>query len=356
MSTHLNSKKLFKSNLAVIVFSLFIGIILMAVKFYAYLITGSSAILSDALESIINVVAGGFAMISVVIAAKPPDESHPYGHGKIEYFSAGFEGALIILAAIGIFKTGISHLLYPHPLEYLHQGILLLTGASAVNLLLGILLLRVGKRNRSIVLTADGKHILTDVYTSLGVLIGLFLVDYTGWFWMDGAIAILIGINILITGTKLVRESYAGLMNEAEPDLLQEIADLLIANRKDIYIAIHQLRAWRSGNFVHIDFHLILPRDFALECAHRENKALEKSIQEHFDGRASIMIHLDPCLDRECPICGQSLCTIRNSSQNQLIPWTLTLMTADYSDQEENDTAVATKLSGKIIDIENDLL
>jgi cation diffusion facilitator family transporter len=350
MSTHLNSRKLFKSNLAVIAFSLFIGIILMAVKFYAYLITGSSAILSDALESIINIVAGGFAMISVVIAAKPPDESHPYGHGKIEYFSAGFEGALIILAAIGIFKTGISHLLYPHPLEYLHQGILLLTGASVVNLLLGILLLRVGKRNQSLVLTADGKHILTDVYTSIGVLIGLFLVDYTGWFWLDGAIAIIIGINILITGTKLVRQSYAGLMNKAEPDLLQEIADLLIANRKDIYIAIHQLRAWRSGNFVHIDFHLILPRDFALECAHRENKALEKSIQEYFEGRASIMIHLDPCVDRECPLCGQSLCTIRNSSQYQLILWTLPLMTADYSGEEGNDTGVATNLNGKIID------
>jgi cation diffusion facilitator family transporter len=337
MSIHSNSKKLFKSNFAVIVFALVIGITLMVVKFYAYKITGSSAILSDALESIINVVAGTFALFSVVIAAKPPDESHPYGHGKIEYFSAGFEGALIILAAIGIFKTGISHILYPHPLEYLQQGILLLAGASLVNLVLGILLLRVGKRNHSLVLTADGKHILTDVYTSLGVLIGLFLVDYTGWFWMDGAIAIIIGVNILITGTKLVRHSYAGLMNESEPDLLQEIVDLLITNRKDIYIAIHQLRAWRSGNFVHIDFHLILPRDFALECAHRENKILEKTIQEYFDGRASIMIHLDPCVDRECPICGQSLCTIRNSNQNQIIPWTLPLMTADYSGQEWND-------------------
>jgi cation diffusion facilitator family transporter len=145
-----------------------------------------------------------------VVAAKPPDESHPYGHGKIEYFSAGFEGALIILAAIGIFKTGISHILNPHPLEYLQQGIFLLVGASAVNLLLGILLLRVGKQNQSLVLTADGKHILTDVYTSLGVLAGLFLVDYTGWFWLDGVIAIIVGINILITGAKLVRQSLPG--------------------------------------------------------------------------------------------------------------------------------------------------
>jgi cation diffusion facilitator family transporter len=334
MSTHSNSKQLFKTNFATISFSLFVSVILMTVKFYAYKITGSSAILSDALESIINVVAGAFAMFSIVVAAKPPDKSHPYGHGKIEYFSAGFEGALIILAAIGIFKTGISHLLYPHPLEYLQHGIFLLIGASAANLLLGILLIRVGKRNQSLVLTADGKHILTDVYTSLGVLAGLFLVHYTGWFWLDGVIAIIVGINILITGAKLVRHSYAGLMNKAEPDLLQEIADLLIANRKDIYIDIHQLRAWRSGNFVHIDFHLILPRDFALECAHREHKALEKTIQEYFGGRASVMIHLDPCLDQECPVCGQSLCTLRHSHQNELVRWTLASMTADYSKQK----------------------
>jgi cation diffusion facilitator family transporter len=334
MSTHSNSKQLFKSNFAVIAFSIFVGVILMAVKFYAYKITGSSAILSDALESIINVVAGAFAMFSILLAAKPPDESHPYGHGKIEYFSAGFEGALIILAAIGIFKTGISHLLYPHPLEYLQQGILLLVSASAVNLLLGILLLRVGKRNQSVVLTADGKHILTDVYTSLGVLAGLVLVNYTGWFWLDGVIAIIVGINILITGANLVRQSYAGLMNKAEPDLLREIADLLIANRKDIHIDVHQLRAWRSGNFIHIDFHLILPRDFSLDCAHRENKALEKTIQDYFGGRASVMIHLDPCLDQECPVCGQSLCTLRHSHQNELVQWTLASMTGDYNNQQ----------------------
>jgi len=334
MTTHSNSKQLFKTNFAAIAFSIFVGVILMAVKFYAYKITGSSAILSDALESIINVVAGAFAMFSIVVAAKPPDESHPYGHGKIEYFSAGFEGALIILAAIGIFKTGISYLLYPHPLEYLQQGILLLVGASAMNLFLGLLLLHVGKRNQSLVLTADGKHILTDVYTSLGVLAGLFLVNYTGWYQLDGVIAIMVGINILITGAKLVRQSFAGLMNKAEPDLLQEIADLLIANRKDIHIEVHQLRAWRSGNFVHIDFHLILPRDFSLDCAHRENKALEKTIQDYFGGRASVMIHLDPCLDQECPVCGQSLCTLRHSHQNELVQWTLATMTADYNNQK----------------------
>ncbi|MFO8085258.1 MAG: cation diffusion facilitator family transporter [Desulfobacterales bacterium] len=334
MSHHLNPKQIFKSNLATIIISFLVGAILMAVKFYAYMITGSSAILSDALESIINVIAGAFAMYSVIVSAKPPDESHPYGHGKIEYFSSGFEGALIIIAAIGIFKTGFSHILNPHPLDYLQTGIFILVGATALNLFLGILLIRMGKRNQSLILTADGKHILTDVYTSIGVLAGLFLVDYTGWYWLDGAIAVIVGINILITGGKLVKHSYSGLMNKAEPELLKEISDLLIANRKDIFIDIHQLRAWRSGNLIHIDFHLILPRDFSLECAHRENKALEKIIQEYFGGRASVLIHLDPCLDQECPICSQSPCMIRHSPQNNLIKWSLSSMTADQTNNK----------------------
>lgn len=333
MNHSLTSRQLFKANFATITFSFLVGITLMAIKFYAYQITGSSAILSDALESIINVVAGAFAMFSIVVSAKPPDKTHPYGHGKIEFFSAGFEGALIIIAAIGIFKTGISHILNPHPLDDLQQGIFLLVGATAVNLLLGILLIRVGKRNDSLVLTADGKHILTDVYTSGGVLAGLFLVDFTGWYLLDGVIAIIIGINILFTGAKLVKESYAGLMNKAEPDLLKEIAELLITNRKEIYIDIHQLRAWRSGNLIHIDFHLILPRDFSLECAHRENKDLEKTIQQYFNGRASVMIHLDPCMDQECPVCSQSPCMIRYTPHHRIIEWTLASMTADKSDK-----------------------
>ncbi len=337
MNYHLSAKQLFRSNLITILFSFFLGVSLMGVKFYAYMITESTAILSDALESIINVVASAFALYSIIVSSKPPDKSHPYGHGKIEYFSSGFEGALIIIAAIGIFKTGISHILHPHPLQKLEEGIFLLVGASLLNLCLGILLIRVGKRNHSVVLTADGKHILTDVYTSAGVLAGLVLVIYTGLYWIDGAVAVIVGINILFTGTKLVKQSYAGLMNKAEPGLLKEIAELLLSNRKDIYIDIHQLRAWRSGNLIHIDFHLILPRDFSLECAHRESKALEKIIQSHFGGRASVMIHLDPCLDQECPICSQSSCMIRYAPQRRFFKWNLSSMTVNKSENKKKE-------------------
>jgi cation diffusion facilitator family transporter len=269
-------------RLVAISLSLLVGASLMGIKFYAYRITHSSAILSDALESIINVVASAFALGSILFAAKPPDESHPYGHGKIEYFSAGFEGALIVLAALGIFKTGVSHILQPREMPQLQIGLLLILGAGLVNLILGVGLVRIGKRTASLALVADGKHVLTDVYTSAGVFLGLFLVHYTAWYWLDGTVACLVGLHILISGGKLVRQAFAGLMHATDPDLLKEISSLLDEHRKDVWIDIHQLRAWRSGSIVHIDFHLILPGDYSLEQAHAEAKQLEKIIQDHF--------------------------------------------------------------------------
>ena len=166
-----------------ILLSLAVSTALMAAKFLTYHLTLSSAVLSDALESIINVVAGAFAFLSVWMSAKPPDPEHPYGHGKIEYFSAGFEGALIIVAAVGIFYSGIQHLKHPRVLPNLEEGLIILIAATAVNLLLGICLMRVGRRTDSITLISDGKHILTDVYTSGGVLLGLVLVFWTGRLW-----------------------------------------------------------------------------------------------------------------------------------------------------------------------------
>lgn len=285
----------FKLRMTTIGISLSVSVVLMAVKFYTFHLTHSSAVLSDALESIINVVAAAFAVVSIWMAAQPPDSDHPYGHGKIEYFSAGFEGALIIFAAIGIFKTGISHLLMPKPLANLQAGLTILVAASAINLLLGIGLVRVGKKAKSLTLIADGKHVLTDVYTSAGVVGGLLLVHLTGWLWLDGGIACLVGVNILLTGTRLVRQSFSALMDASDPHLLDEISRLLETHRKGVWIDIHQLRAWRSGNFVHIDLHLVLPRDYLLDDAHDQAKSLEKLLIDHFEGNAGVLVHMDPC-------------------------------------------------------------
>ncbi|MBN1932583.1 MAG: cation transporter [Desulfobacterales bacterium] len=315
-----SEKDQLRSRLIAISLSFLVGMTLMGVKFYAYRITGSSAILSDALESIINVVASAFALGSILLAAKPPDESHPYGHGKIEYFSAGFEGAMIVFAALGIFKAGFSHLLNPRPLPNLQEGLFILMGTGIINLALGLGLVRVGKRTNSLILTADGKHILTDVYTSGGVLLGLFLVQLTDWYWLDGTIACLIGLNILVTGGNLVRQSFARLMDASEPVLLNALSQLFTEHRKDIWIDIHQLRAWRSGNFVHIDLHLILPRDLTLEESHHEAKELEKIIKDSFNGQAGVLIHMDPCVDKDCPVCSRHLCELRKrESQCQML-------------------------------------
>ncbi|MGA6924945.1 MAG: cation diffusion facilitator family transporter [Desulfosarcina sp.] len=285
----------FKPRMTIICMSLLVSVVLMAVKFYTFHLTHSSAVLSDALESIINVVAAAFAVMSIWMAAQPPDSNHPYGHGKIEYFSAGFEGALIIIAAIGIFKTGLSHLFMPHPLANLSAGLVILVAASLVNLCLGLGLVKIGKKARSLTLIADGKHVLTDVYTSVGVVVGLVLVSVTGWLWIDGVTACLVGVNILLTGIRLVRQSFSALMHASDPVLLDDISRLLEQHRDPLWIDVHQLRAWRSGNFVHIDLHLVLPNSYRLDDAHLRAKALERLLIDHFQGNADVLIHMDPC-------------------------------------------------------------
>jgi len=310
-----------KLRLIAVGLSFLIGLTLMCGKFYAYRMTGSSAILSDALESIINVVASAFAAASIWIAAKPPDLSHPYGHGKIEYFSAGFEGALIILAALAIFKTGWNHLFNPRDLPNLEGGLFIVALAGVVNLLLGAGLIHTGKKTHSLTLIADGKHVLTDVYTSGGVLTGLFLVYLTGWLWLDGMVAFLVGINIIFSGVWLVKRSVSGLMDASDETLLRQISEALVQERLESWIDVHQLRAWRSGNLIHLDFHLILPRYFSLELAHSEAKKLEKIIMNRFGGSASVLIHMDPCIDPDCPVCQRHLCDLRQNSVENADHW-----------------------------------
>jgi cation diffusion facilitator family transporter len=309
--------------------SVLVSLVLLNVKFYAYWLTGSSAILSDALESIINVVASGFALWSVYLASQPPDPNHPYGHGKIEYFSAGFEGALIILAAVGICYEAAPRLWQPRELVQLGKGLLVLTSTAGVNLVLGIVLVRAGKRTQSLTLTADGKHVLTDVYTTGGVLVGLGLAWFTRWYWLDGLIACIVAINILITGWQLVRAAFAGLMNETDPRLLEEISAILSQHRKDHWIDIHKLRAWRSGERVHLDFHLIMPRDMSLDRGHHEVKELENIFKDHFQVPTDILIHVDPCTQGECPICGHAPCILRIEPTNHQRLWQCEEVTMD---------------------------
>jgi cation diffusion facilitator family transporter len=335
---HLAASDNFRLRLIAVGLSLTVGAGLMGLKFYAAYLTGSSAIFSDALESIINVVASTFALGSILWAARHPDESHPYGHGKVEYFAAGFEGALIILAAGGIIYKAWPHLLHPAPLPSLELGLLLVLVAALINLALGLGLVKAGRRTQSLTLVADGQHVLTDVYTSLGVLAGLVLLWFTSWYWVDGAVACLVAVNILFIGGKLVRQAFQGLMDTSEPELLDEIAQVLAQHRKSTWIDIHRLRARRAGNRVLMDFHLILPRDFTLDEVHREVKDLESIFNAHFGGQADILIHTDPCTDPECPICGYDPCKLRQEDTMSQRLWQRQVITADEAPKEDAPT------------------
>jgi cation diffusion facilitator family transporter len=309
--------------------SVVVGVVLLVIKFLAAALTGSAAILSDALESIINVVASGFAFYSVVLSARPPDRSHPYGHGKIESFSAGFEGALIILAALAILWEAVPGFFWPPALAELDLGIVLVLGAALVNAALGAFLIRAGKRTRSLALTADGKHLLTDVYTSVGVVAGLVLVRLTGWLLLDSLTACAVAVNILVSGTALLRQSVSHLMDEADEAVLRSIVDTLQSIRRPEWIDLHHLRSWRSGDRHHIDFHLTLPRYWNLEQCHEAETYVEEWLVEHLGGQGEALLHLDPCTPHHCPSCRMPDCPVRTAAFRATPVWTVETTTGD---------------------------
>lgn len=309
--------------------SVIVGAALLVVKLSAAALTGSAAILSDALESIINVVASLFALYSVILSAQPPDRSHPYGHGKVESFSAGFEGALIILAALAIVWAAVPGFFSPRPLAELDLGIVLVLGAAAVNASLGVFLIRTGRRTHSLALMADGKHLLTDVYTSGGVVLGLGLVRLTGWLVLDSFTACAVAINILVSGARLVRQSVSHLMDEADELVLHDIVDILQRERRPEWIDLHHLRSWRSGNRHHIDFHLTLPRYWNLEQCHETQAVVEAWLIDRLGSHSEALLHLDPCTPHHCPSCRMVDCPVRTSAFRVTPSWTVKFATDD---------------------------
>ena len=302
------------------IISLTVGIGMFFAKMGAFLLTGSAAIFSDAAESVVHVLATSMALFSIVLSSKPADKSHLYGHGNVEFFSAGIEGLLIIAAAVFIIFTAVMDIIKGTNLKQLNTGVIVISCAGAVNLLLGTYLVRRGKKTNSLTLIADGKHVLTDSYTSIGVIIGISLVIITKFQLLDPLFAIAIALNILVTGYKLMRQSIGGLMAETDKNTLDKIVETILPDRKDYWIDIHQLRFWQSGDKIFIDFHLILPYFFTIKESHSEEDEIQNLMGKNFPN-SQIKIHFDYCRPQLCRFCDYQKCTVRTADKSVSFNW-----------------------------------
>lgn len=309
-----------KKRLRIISAVLVFGIAITIIKFVAYFLTKSNAIYTDALENIINVVAGMFAFYSIYLAARPKDSNHPYGHGKIEFFAVGFEGALIVFAAINIIYKSIESIIHPQVLKHIDQGIWLSISAGLMNLFLGWYVLNRGKKLSSLTLQADGKHLMVDAFTSAGLIIGLIVIKFTELYILDSIISIILGLVILYNGYNLVRKSISGLMDEVDADLVQNIVNILEKERKPEWIDVHNLRTQQYGSDVHIDCHITIPYYFDLVRVHDEVESIEHIIEESLDSNVELFIHVDPCLPNCCNYCSME-CSQRKHPQERTITW-----------------------------------
>ncbi len=276
--------------------SILLGLVVLGLKFAAWKLTGSVALYSDALESIINVVTAFAAYAAIRVSALPADAGHPYGHSKAEYFSAVIEGVLILLAALAILREAINGLLHPQPLDAPLLGLLISGLATALNLGWGLLLIRRGRTARSPALEADGHHLMSDVYTSAGVLLGVAVVALTGWSWLDSSLAGLVALHILWTGWALMRDSLGGLMDAAMPASELERLISLIEAEKGADARVLGLRTRQAGRLTFVDFTLQVPSQWSVAEAHAHCDRIEEALLAEL-GEASINIHLEPLTD-----------------------------------------------------------
>lgn len=300
-----------------------VSVVLLAVKFLAYYLTHSVAILTDALESIVNVVAGFIGLYSLYIASLPRDVNHPYGHGKAEFLSAAIEGTLILSAGAIIIYKAVQQLIYPMPIGKLDKGMILVGITALVNLGIGLVGVRKGKKNQSIALIASGRHLISDSYTTFGIVAGLFLILLTHLNWIDSAVAILFGGFLIYTGYNIVRRSIAGIMDEADIELLIGMIKKLNSNRRENWIDLHNLRVIKYGSILHVDCHLTVPWYINVQEAHAENEALAALIKKEFGESLELFAHADGCLYVQCPICIKTDCPVRRHPLAKRIDWSL---------------------------------
>jgi cation diffusion facilitator family transporter len=310
-----------------------VAVLLFICKIVAYSLTQSVTILTDALESSVNVIAGFISLYSLYVASKPRDEDHPYGHGKAEFLSAAVEGALITMAGFIVVYEGINNFVHPHHIQQLDRGIILVAFSGVVNFIVGYISIRKGRKNNSLALVAGGKHLQSDTYTTIGIIIGLVLIYYTGKVWIDSAVAILFAFIIIYTGYRILRTSIAGIMDEADKDLVTKLVAYLDKNRRINWIDLHNLRVIKYGPLLHVDCHLTVPWYLNVHETNLETDALENLIQKEFGESLEIFVHSDECQEFSCSICAKADCQVRKRPFESKTSWTFDNVTHNAKHQ-----------------------
>ncbi len=318
-----------KSRIRLALLSIGAGTAILGLKYLSYVLSGSVALKSDAIESIVNVVAAMFALGAVVFAGKPADKNHPYGHGKIEHFSAAFEGGLISLAAAFILYEAAKGFISGVEFKNLGLGMALGLVAGILNGVLGWYMLRQGRRTRSRALEADGHHILSDFWTTVGIVLGLVAVKLTGVKWLDPLMATVVGLLLARTGFRLVKESSQALLDMEDPQMLGKVLEAMNRVRTLDIIALHELRTFRSGRYTHVDVHIVVPEFYPVRQAHDlcEDFGKKALVEGHIEGE--VHTHVDPCGRMYCDRCPVEDCAIRQASKTQETAFILEEATAE---------------------------
>lgn len=292
-------------------------------KIIAYQYTHSLAILSDALESIVNVIAGFVGLYSLYVAAKPRDLDHPYGHGKAEFVSAAVEGGLIVAAGIMIIYETVMNFLQKSPLQKLDTGLILVGATAVINYVAGAVCIRIGKKNNSLALQASGKHLQVDTYSTIGIIAGLAIILLTHLYWLDKVIALGMSVLVIYNGYRIIRTSLAGIMDEADMQLLKRFINVLNDHRRANWVDLHNLRVIKYGPLLHIDCHLTVPWYLNVHEAHLEIDALAALIKQQFGDAIELFVHTDGCLPFSCTICTKTDCSVRQQPMKERLNWTL---------------------------------
>lgn len=287
------------------------SVVLLAGKFVAYNLTRSVGVFTDAMESIVNVVAGAIGLYCIYVASRPSDHSHPFGHGKIEFISAFLEGLMIVTAGGIIIYEGIDRLYHPVTIDRLDIGIGVVAAAGLINYVMGAASIRTGRRHGSAALVASGKHLQSDTYSSVGLVIGLVLLYYTHIAWIDSLLAFIFGAVILFTGLRILRETVANLMDKADQRVLQTMTLAITENREEDWVDVHNLKTIRYGNHLYIDCDLTLPRYYTIVQGHSACDRLSRTLARYFSEHVVVSIHSDPCIPDQCCHCRMLVCIDR---------------------------------------------